>query len=96
MSGPPRTDTRRPALARGVRLSRSQGRPVLLAPERVVELDEIAGDVLARCDGALGLSELVDALARDYEAPKEEIAADVGELLGGLAVTGLVTWVEPP
>jgi pyrroloquinoline quinone biosynthesis protein D len=88
-------DESRPTLARGVRLSRASGRAVLLAPERVVELDEVAADVLSRCDGRTTLADLVEALSRDYDAPSAAIAADVSELLGGLAQNGLVTWATP-
>jgi pyrroloquinoline quinone biosynthesis protein D len=82
-----------PALPRGVRLRFDKVRNVwtLLAPERVLMPDEIAVEILRRCDGKASLAAIVDDLARTFAAPREEIAADVEELLQDLADKGLVT-----
>jgi pyrroloquinoline quinone biosynthesis protein D len=82
-----------PALPRGVRLRFDKVRNVwtLLAPERVLMPDEIAVEILRRCDGKATVAAIVDDLARTFAAPREEIAADVEELLQDLADKGLVT-----
>ena len=77
----------RPRLPHGVRLIESQahGGWVLLAPERVFKADAIATEILKRCTGEATVAEIVDDLARTYQAPRERIAADVTQLLQGLA-----------
>ena len=77
----------KPRLPRGVRLTNSeaQGGWVLLAPERIFKADAIAVEVLKRCTGEATLAEIVDDLARTFNAPREVIAKDVSALLGGLA-----------
>jgi pyrroloquinoline quinone biosynthesis protein D len=81
-----------PALPRGVRLRFDKVRNVwtLLAPERVLMPDEIAVEILRRCDGKASVAAIVDDLARTFSAPREEIAADVEELLRDLKDKGLV------
>ncbi|MDJ0386639.1 pyrroloquinoline quinone biosynthesis peptide chaperone PqqD [Roseomonas sp. E05] len=81
-----------PSLAPQVRLRHdaARGQWVLLAPERVVVLDEIAHAILSRLDGRTGIDEIATALAREYEAPVAEIAADVREALEDLQRKGLV------
>jgi pyrroloquinoline quinone biosynthesis protein D len=77
----------RPHLPRGVRLvhNEAQGGFVLLAPERVFKADAIAAEILKRCTGEATVAEIVDDLARTYQAPRERIAIDVAQLLQGLA-----------
>ena len=77
----------KPRLPRGVRLthSQAQGGWVLLAPERIFKADAIAHEVLKRCTGQSSFAEIVDDLARTFNAPRERIAADVSALLRGLA-----------
>ena len=78
--------TSRPRLGPGVRLKYDEAREswVLLAPERVLMLDEIALEVLQRLDGQKTVDALVGELATTYEADRGEILADVSELLNGL------------
>jgi pyrroloquinoline quinone biosynthesis protein D len=77
----------KPRLPRGVRLTNSeaQGGWVLLAPERIFKADAIAVEILKRCDGKATLAEIVDDLAKAFNAPREIIAKDVSALLSGLA-----------
>jgi pyrroloquinoline quinone biosynthesis protein D len=77
----------RPHLPRGVRLTHNeaQGGFVLLAPERIFKPDAIALEILKRCTGEASVAEIVDDLARTYNAPRERISADVTALLQGLA-----------
>jgi pyrroloquinoline quinone biosynthesis protein D len=63
---------------------------VLLAPERVLVLDEIARAVLAACDGARTVTEIAAALATTHDAPALEIARDVRALLTEFRVRGLL------
>jgi pyrroloquinoline quinone biosynthesis protein D len=80
-------DEARPRLPRGVRLTHSeaQGGWVLLAPERVFKADTIAVEILKRCNGEATLGDIVDDLARSFNAPRERIHADVTALLRSLA-----------
>jgi pyrroloquinoline quinone biosynthesis protein D len=82
----------RPHLPRGVRLvhNEAQGGYVLLAPERVFKADAIAVEILKRCSGEATVAEIIDDLARTYQAPRERIATDVTQLLQGLAVKKLL------
>jgi pyrroloquinoline quinone biosynthesis protein D len=77
----------RPRLPRGVRLvhNEAHGGFVLLAPERVIKADAIAAEILKRCSGNASVADIVDDLARTYNAPRERIAADVSRLLQDLA-----------
>lgn len=82
----------RPVLPRGVRLKhdRVRGRWVLLAPERVLFPCPISQAILERCDGATPLGAILDALAAEYDAPREAIAGDVEDLLADLAGKGFL------
>ncbi|QQP98215.1 pyrroloquinoline quinone biosynthesis peptide chaperone PqqD [Lysobacter enzymogenes] len=70
----------------GVRLQhdRARERWVLLAPERVLELDEIAHSVLTHVDGRSDVEAIVAALAREYGADAGEIYGDVIDLFSTL------------
>jgi pyrroloquinoline quinone biosynthesis protein D len=77
----------KPRLPRGVRLTHNeaQGGWVLLAPERVFKADPIAVEIVKRCTGEATFGEIVDDLAKTFNAPRERIHADVTVLLRGLA-----------
>jgi pyrroloquinoline quinone biosynthesis protein D len=79
------SDGVRPRLAKGVRLQSdsASGKSVLLFPEGIVELNETAHEILSRCDGQT-LSEIVQALAEEYDANRATLAADVRETLADL------------
>ncbi len=81
-----------PNLKPGVRLKhdRVRGRWVLLAPERVVELDEPALAILERMDGTATLPAIAGALAVIYDADAAEIEADARALIDDLALRGYV------
>jgi pyrroloquinoline quinone biosynthesis protein D len=68
-----------PRLPRGVRLrhDRARSRWVLLAPERIFEIDEIGVEIIKRCNGATSVREIADDLAIVFEAPSEDVRADV-------------------
>jgi pyrroloquinoline quinone biosynthesis protein D len=81
-----------PRLRRGVRLRFDASRSawVLLAPERVLMPDEIAVEILQRCDGTATFGAIVDELSRSYEAERTLIARDVALLLEDLVAKGMV------
>jgi pyrroloquinoline quinone biosynthesis protein D len=51
----------------------------------VFKADQVAAEILKRCTGEATLSEIVDDLARTFNAPRERILTDVSNLIGGLA-----------
>jgi coenzyme PQQ biosynthesis protein PqqD len=79
--------TERPRLAPGVRLHFDQTRSmwVLLGPERVIETEGPASEILRRCDGTRTLAQIVDELAALYAADRAEIEGDVKDMLAELA-----------
>jgi pyrroloquinoline quinone biosynthesis protein D len=83
----------RPRLAPGVRLhfDRIRHAWVLLGPERVIEMEGPASEILRRCDGARTVSEIVDELATLYTADRTEIAGDVNDMLAELATKRLLS-----
>jgi coenzyme PQQ biosynthesis protein PqqD len=78
-------DQARPRLAAGVRfqVDPATGRSVLLYPEGIVELNETSQEIIRCCDGRT-VSDLVIALAREYDADPSTVAADVRETLADL------------
>ena len=78
----PIADDMRPRLARGVRLQidDTTGKKVLLFPEGILELNETAGEILARCDGRT-VGDILLALTEDYDVDRETLTADVRETL---------------
>ena len=83
--------TARPRLAKGVRLQSdsTSGKSVLLFPEGVVELNETAHGILTRCDGRT-VSEIVQALAEEYDADLAALGTDVRETLADLQQRRLI------
>ena len=67
------SEASRPKLPRHAKLKFDETRQVwvILAPERVLAPDEIAVEVLQLCDGVRSVSEMVDALAAKYAAPRD-------------------------
>jgi pyrroloquinoline quinone biosynthesis protein D len=78
--------TERPRLAPGVRLHFDQTRNiwVLLGPERVIETEGPASEILRRCDGTRTLGQIIDELAALYTADRAEIEGDVKDMLAEL------------
>jgi pyrroloquinoline quinone biosynthesis protein D len=76
----------KPKLPRGVRLvnNEAQGGWVLLAPERVFKAQGPAAEIIKRCTGEATVAEIVDDLAKTFNAPRERIEADVTAMLTGL------------
>tara|TARA_B100002003_G_scaffold195413_1_gene185235 strand:- start:264 stop:548 length:285 start_codon:yes stop_codon:yes gene_type:complete len=70
---------------------------VLLGPEseEYFGLDAIASDVWERLQAPMTLGALVAALAEDYDAPPERIAADLEPAVASLVEGGLLRCEAP-
>lgn len=80
-----------PKLAPGVKLRKDAKRgAVLLGPERILELDDIAQAIVAEFDGTKRVSEIAAALAKEYDANTDDIRADIDHLLKDLTQKGYV------
>ncbi len=81
-----------PRLAPQVKLRFDEARQrwTLLAPERVLVPDEIAIEILKLCDGTATVEAIAETLAAKFEAPREEVARDVLEMLQDLADKGML------
>jgi pyrroloquinoline quinone biosynthesis protein D len=67
-----------------------RGRWIILGPERVFEPDEPAVAVLKRCDGVRSVTDIVEELSKEYDAPAAEIQSDVIGMFQELADKGVV------
>ena len=54
-----------------------RGQWVVLSPERIMTLDEVARAILRLCDGERSVDEIVKNLAKSFHAPEETIKDDV-------------------
>jgi pyrroloquinoline quinone biosynthesis protein D len=63
---------------------------VLLGPERVIETEGPASEILRRCDGSRTVDQIVDELAALYTAERAEIAGDVTDMLAELVTKRLL------
>jgi pyrroloquinoline quinone biosynthesis protein D len=83
----------KPALPRHIKLRHDvvRERWTVLAPERVFSPDPIAVAVLQLCNGQRTVDDIAGELARTYNAPKEQILADIVAMLQDLADKGVVT-----
>jgi pyrroloquinoline quinone biosynthesis protein D len=72
-----------PRLPRGVRLrfDHVRQRWVLLAPERIFELDEVGVEILKHCDGSLSFEEIIGALADAFGTSRDEVRPDIEAFL---------------
>ena len=84
----------RPRLARGVRLQldHTTGKGVLLFPEGILELNETAQAILARCDGS-PLQEIAAELAGEYDIDLATVLVDARETLAELEERRLIEFV---
>jgi pyrroloquinoline quinone biosynthesis protein D len=93
VSGAPTlTEDSVPRLARHVkfRFDDTRQRWLLLAPERVLMPDEIAVEILKRCDGIAAVAGIVDGLAAQFDADRARVADDVLALLQDLLEKGVL------
>lgn len=86
-----------PVLPRGVRLRHDAARGgwTLLAPERIVNPDQIAHATLALVDGQRDLGTIAQILSREYAADIGEIFGDITELVVRLRDRGLLGLRDP-
>jgi pyrroloquinoline quinone biosynthesis protein D len=72
-----------PALPKHVRIQYDPVRQAfaILSPEKVFWPNEISLEILRRCDGRSSVEKIVSDLAREYNAPEEDVAADVTAFL---------------
>jgi pyrroloquinoline quinone biosynthesis protein D len=76
----------RPRLAPCVRLQTDPvtQAAVLLYPEGLLELNDSAREIVARCDGVATVELILETLVREYEAPREELLGDIFACLDDL------------
>ena len=82
-----------PKLPRHAKLRYDEARKkwIINAPERVFELDEIAGEVMQLVNGVSSVAEIIDSLLKKYEgAPRDVITKDVLAMLQPLAEKGFI------
>ena len=63
---------------------------VILAPERLVNLDQIAVEILKMVDGEKKVKEISTELSKKFNAPEETIISDVKEMLQDLSDKGFI------
>lgn len=82
-----------PALRRGIRRRFDETRQshVLLGPERVIVLDEIAAEITALVDAKNSVAEIAAVLAERFSADAAVVEADVTEFVSGLVEKGLAS-----
>jgi pyrroloquinoline quinone biosynthesis protein D len=82
-----------PALRRGIKrkFDAVRGEHVLLGPERVIQLDDIANAIAELCDGQHSISKISSILAERYAAPIEQVEPDVLAFIQELLDKNLVT-----
>jgi hypothetical protein len=57
-------------------------------------LDDVGIRIWGLCDGTRSVPDIVEVIRREYDAPADQIQADVRELLDDLVREGLVVWAE--
>lgn len=81
-----------PALRRGVRrqFDVTRGENVLLGPERVVVLDDIANEIASLCDGKATITKISSLLAEKFSEDVHKIEPDVIGFIQELVDKGLI------
>ena len=76
---------------RQLRFDKVRGSWTIQAPERAFLLDEIAHQIVRRCDGESTVELIIDELCQSFaDAPREVIAADVLKLVQDFADKGVM------
>jgi coenzyme PQQ biosynthesis protein PqqD len=79
-----------------LRLDKKTGQQVLLYPEKGLLLNPTGAAIVALCDGARSLRQIVEDLQLSYPgATIEALDRDVQAFLSGLAERGLLEGLEP-
>ncbi len=84
--------TSTPRLPRHVKFRFDETRDawVILGPERVVFPDDIAVEILKRCDGEANVETIAVDLAQGFEVTVETVREDVLEFLRDMAEKGFI------
>ena len=87
MSSEPIADSIVPRFPRGVRLRfhDAENAWVLLAPERIFKLDDIAKAIMERIDGTASFGAIVGDLATTFKAEPAQVRGDVEALMRTIA-----------
>ena len=56
-----------------LRFDKARNKWIILAPERVFELDEIAYEVISRCDGERTVTDVVNELCLKFDQVEREV-----------------------
>ncbi|MGI9509948.1 MAG: pyrroloquinoline quinone biosynthesis peptide chaperone PqqD [Geminicoccaceae bacterium] len=86
------TDDAIPSLPQGVelRFDPAANAWTVSVPARVVTPDDIAIEVLKRCDGRTSIKAIVDELAQAFSASPDQVTADVEAMLADLMEQGMI------
>jgi pyrroloquinoline quinone biosynthesis protein D len=68
------------------------GIAVDLDSEQAHALNPVGVAVLERCDGTLTVGEIVDEVCDIFDAPREQIGADVRAFLADIAARRMIAW----
>ena len=81
-----------PSLPKGVelRFDPAEKAWTVSVPARVVTPDDIAIEVLKRCDGRTPVAAIVDELTQAFSASSDQVAADVDAMLQDLVEQGMI------
>ncbi len=82
----------KPKFPKHVRFRHNKARDewVILAPERLVKLDDIAVEILKLVDGVATVHEISNKLSEKFKAPTEVIMKDVINMLQELSDKGFI------
>ena len=85
-------DSAVPSLQEGVELkfNPADNAWTVSVPARVVTPDDIAIEVLKRCDGRTSIAAIVDELTQAFSASSDQVAIDVDAMLQALVDQGMV------
>ena len=73
------------------RFDKARDKWIILAPERVFELDDVAYEVISRCDGERSVEQVVDNLGEKIDQVcRDVIMTDVTSMLQNLADKGFI------
>jgi pyrroloquinoline quinone biosynthesis protein D len=80
--------------APGVRLQTdtATGQTVLLYPEGILQLNETAHAIVMCCDGLTTVTQIVAALAVEYEITESELQSDIDACLNDLQQQQLIVF----
>ncbi len=74
-----------------LRYDKTRKKWIINAPERVFELDEIAGEIMQLVDGDSSVAKIIDHLSNKFSsATREQISKDVISMLQLLADKGFI------